>query len=94
MKMIYIGEAHPSLHQVFDFIAKDNNEALQYMRHSYKAGNQKFYIDADNFSILSAIETLYNSGKMKHIKIAYHNRLEKMASDYRKKLGKWIEIYE
>lgn len=94
MKMIYAGAASESLNQVFDFIAKDKDEALQFIRHAYKAGNQKFYIDSDSFSILWELEVLHNSGKMKHIKIIYHNRTQKMTPTQRTRLRDWEEVYD
>lgn len=94
MKMIYVGEAHQSLNQIFDIIVKDNTEALKEIRHLYKAGTQKFYLDIDDNSIIQNIKTLRNGGKMKHIKLICHNRNGKMPKSEYENLKDWVELYD
>ena len=92
MKMIYMGKYNPNLEKIFDGFFETNDEALKYIRHNYKAGNTKFYINTPNDDIIKEIKTLHDSGKMKHIKLNVHNRSGNY--DFVKSNKEWMEAYE
>ena len=92
MKMIYMGKYNPTLEKIFDGFFETETEALKYIRHTYKAGTNKFYIDTDNDNILMELKTLHDSGKMKHIKLKIHKR--QGTYDFVNNHKDWMECYE
>ncbi len=91
MKMIYMGKYTPSLDKIFDGFFETETEALKYIRHIYKAGTNKFYIDTDTDGILMELKTLHDSGKMKHLKLKVHKRYG--SYDFINQNKDWIEPY-
>lgn len=92
MKMIYMGKYDPNLDKIFDGFFETKDEALKYIRHNYKAGNSKFYIDTTDDDILKEIKTLHDSGKMKHIKLKIHNSTGNY--NFVNENKDWMEVYK
>ena len=72
MKMIYIGKPCTEFNGLFDRQFETDEEALKYIRHTYKSGTSYFYIDTMTDDLLKEIKALHDGGKMKHIKLKIH----------------------
>jgi UDP-2,3-diacylglucosamine pyrophosphatase LpxH len=92
MKMIMMGKKEPVFEKLFDEFFESNEQALQYIRHAYKAGTTTFYINVNDNDLLYKLKALHDSGKMKHLKLKIHNDY----GDYNfvKANSNWMEAYE
>ena len=104
MKMIYMGKYNPTLEKIFDGFFETETEALKYIRSTYKAGTTNFFLDYDAsdiegddyIEILNKLESLHNSGKMRHLKLKVHFHSDNTADITKMKAivehnHKWME---
>ena len=91
MKYIYVDDTRPTpIGGIYDEHFKTVNDALKYMRATYKAGTTNFFLDLDNIEILNELETLHDSGKMRHLKLKVHFHSD-THSTIIKRNHKWME---
>lgn len=86
MKYIYVDDLRSTpAGNIYDEHFKTVNDTLKYIRNAYKAGTTNFFLDLDHdasdiyspeggdyIEILNKLESLHDSGKMRHIKLKVH----------------------
>ena len=91
MKYIYVDDARPiPTGDIYDEHFKTANDALKYVRAAYKAGITTFFLDLDNIEILNELETLHDSGKMRHLELKVHFHSDTQSTII-KRNDKWME---
>jgi hypothetical protein len=91
MKFIYVDDLRPTpAGNIYDEHFKTVNDTLKYVRAAYKAGTTTFFLDLNNIEILNELETLHDSGKMRHLKLKVHFHSD-IYSTIIKRNHKWME---